>query len=75
MRIAQLDAGRDQLQDAGEVLEQAWRDTRDHWRDANSRNLEENHLEPLLNEVVKMIAAIQNLDDVLKQAARECNPR
>jgi hypothetical protein len=74
MRTANLDTGRDQLRDAAETLERAWQDTCDVWKDANSRNVEENHLAPLHLELVKMLSAIQQLDDVLKQAARECDP-
>lgn len=74
MRIASLDAGRDQLREAGEVLERVWDETREVWRDANSRNIEENHLAPLHNELVKMLSAIQQLDDILKHSTRECEP-
>ena len=74
MRIVNLDTGRDQLQDAGESLERAWAETSEVWQDANSRNIEENHLVPLKNELIKMIAAIGHLDDVLKQAGRDCDP-
>jgi hypothetical protein len=74
MRIASLDSGRDQLRDAGETLERAWADTCEVWKDANARNVEENHLAPLHVELVKMLSAIQLLDDVLKQAGRECEP-
>ena len=74
MRFANLDTGRDQLQEASVVLKLAWQETREHWRDANSRNIEENHLEPLHLELVKTLSAIQHLDDILKQAARDCEP-
>lgn len=74
MRIVNLDTGRDQLRDAGETLERAWADTREVWKDANSRNIEENHLSLLHVELVKMLSAIQQLDDFLKQANRDCEP-
>lgn len=74
MRIANLDSGRDQLREAGEVLVRAWEETREVWQDANSRNIEENHLIPLHNELVKMLSAIQQLDDILKQSTRDCEP-
>lgn len=74
MRTANLDIGRDQLQEAGEALERRWHETREHWNDANSRNIEENHLEPLHRELIKMLSAIQHTTDILKQAARDCEP-
>ncbi len=74
MRIANLDTGRDQLRDAGETLERAWAETTDVWKDANSRNIEENHLAVLHVELIKILSAIQQLDDVLKQANRACEP-
>ncbi len=74
MRRIHLEGSRDQLQEAGESLERAWADTREVWQDANAENIEENHLLPLKTELVKMLSAIQKLDDVLKQAQRDCEP-
>lgn len=74
MRIGTLDTGRDQLQDAGEALERAWDETREVWQDANSQNIQENHLQPLHVELVKLLSSIQQLDDVLKKAHRDCEP-
>lgn len=74
MRSANLDTGRDQLREAAESLERVWAETTDVWKDANSRAIEENHLAPLHVELVKMLSAIQQLDDVLKQASRDCEP-
>ena len=74
MRIGNLNVGRDQLQEAGETLERAWKETGESWQDANSRVIESEHLEPLFQEMSKMLNAIQKLNDVFAKAQRECEP-
>ena len=74
MRIADLTSGVCQLRDATESLQRAWSETRELWRDQNSRNLEENHLRPLASEVAAAFPIIHELAGVLAQAERECGP-
>jgi hypothetical protein len=74
MRIADLTTGAAQLRDAIETLQLAWRDTNDHWHDASSRNLEEEHLKPLAVEAAAAYPVILHLASVLSQAERECGP-
>lgn len=74
MRIADLTTGAAQLRDALETLQIAWSETRDSWNDANSRNLEEQHLKPLATEVAASYPVILHLSSVLAQAERECGP-
>ena len=74
MRIGNLNVGRDQLQEAGETLERAWKDTCETWKDANSQVVESEHLEPLFQELSKMLSAIQTLEETLAKAQRECSP-
>jgi CHAD domain-containing protein len=74
MRTADLTTGAGQLRDAFDVLERAWLDAREHWRDANSRTLEEQYLRPLAARVAAAFPAIRQLATVLAQAERECGP-
>lgn len=74
MKIADLTTGANQLRDALDVLQRAWGDTREKWNDANSRDLEQNHLRPIARELAAAFPAIDQLAQVLAQAERECQP-
>lgn len=74
MRIADLSTGAAQLRDALETLQLSWQTTQESWRDASSRNLEEQHLKPLAVEVAAAYPVILHLSSVLAQAERECGP-
>jgi hypothetical protein len=74
MKIADLTTGVSQLRDALEQLQRTWADTAQHWRDENSRHLEEEHLQPLVREVVAAYPVMHELAVVLAQAERECRP-
>ncbi len=74
MRIADLNSGTGQLREALETLQIAWDTTKDYWKDANARNIEEQHLTPLAVDVTAAFPVIMNLSSVLAQAERECGP-
>jgi hypothetical protein len=74
MRIADLSTGAGQLRDAMDKLQLAWTNTQDSWNDNRSRELSENHLQPLAIEVAGVQPAIQNLASILAQAERDCSP-
>jgi len=74
MRIADLTGGMGQLRDAVEALQRAWAGARESWRDENSRNLEENHLRPLIQDIAAVDPVIHQLAGVLARAERECGP-
>ena len=69
-----LSGGLGQLQDALEKLQAVWSETREEWRDANSRHFEQEFLRPIALEFSQAYTAIQRLSDVLKQAERDCEP-
>ncbi len=74
MRIADLTTGASQLRDALETLQIAWGTTTESWHDSSSRNLEEQHLQPLAVEVAAAYPVILHLSSVLAQAERDCGP-
>ena len=74
MKIADLNTGMAQLREALDVLERAWFEVREKWDDANSRNIEENHLRPLGSDLASALPAIEQLAAVLDKAGRECGP-
>lgn len=74
MKTGDLSGGLGQLRDSLELLQQAWAETREEWRDDNSQHFEEEYLRTLAVEVTRSYAAIQRLSDVLKTAERDCEP-
>jgi len=74
MRIADLATGMSRLRDAHDALRRAWAEASESWNDANSRNIEENHLLPLAVELSTAFPSMQQLADVFGQAERACGP-
>jgi len=74
MRIADVGTGMSRLRDAHDNLRRAWAEAAESWNDANSRNIEENHLHPLAMELVAAYPSMQKLADAFNQAERACGP-
>jgi len=74
MKVVDLTTGVNQLRDAVEQIQRTWADTQQHWRDENSRHVEEDHLQPLLREIAAAYPVIHELAAVLAQAERACRP-
>lgn len=72
MRVADLNSGAAKLLDAVDVLTLNWNDAKEFWRDENARNLEENYLRPIGEEVSAALTAIHRLAEVIDRAQREC---
>ena len=72
MKICDLSSGAGQLTRAANKLRERWADTKNHWNDENSRQLEEHHLQPLVPQIQMTLAALQRLAEVLERAEREC---
>jgi hypothetical protein len=49
-----------------------WQQTREHWRDAQSREFEQRFLEDLLGCVDKTAAVIEELDKLLARVRNDC---
>jgi len=75
MAMGSLIDGSGQLKAAADQLEETWMAARVEWDDAISRNLEEEHLEPLFVQVRTTLDAIARLNGVLVTACRECEDR
>ena len=58
---------------AAKLLRDQWDQTTDHWDDANQREFDQNHFQPLSPQITLMRAAVQRLAEVLQQAERECS--
>ena len=75
MALGSLIDGSGQLKAASDQLEATWAAAREEWHDANSRSLDEQHLEPLFTQVRATLDAIARLNGVLISACRECQDR
>lgn len=75
MAMGSLIDGSGQLKAAADQLEETWTAAREHWQDAVSRSLEEEHFEPLFSQVRMTLDAIARLNGVLVTACRECQDR
>ena len=49
-----------------------WRDTKNYWRDAKSREFEHRYLEELFAEVDKSVTVIDKLDEILTKVRKDC---
>ena len=75
MAMGSLIDGSGQLKAAADQLEETWAAARVEWQDAVSRNLDDEHLEPLFTQVRTTLDAIARLNGVLVSACRECEDR
>ncbi|VAX36250.1 hypothetical protein MNBD_PLANCTO02-3438 [hydrothermal vent metagenome] len=73
MHIGNLSSGAAQIHDALDKLEMAWAEASTHWKDSNSRNIEEKFLAPLLPEVRQAISAMGNMSQSIQSASRALN--
>ena len=71
MHVGNLRAAAGRLQDALDELLRKWEQTRDAWNDDNSRNIEEQFLQPLAIEVQGALPSIGLMGQAIQQAVRE----
>jgi hypothetical protein len=62
------------LQGVMDALERDWANTKEHWEDSTSANLEKLHIEPLLHELRQVLEATVPLGESFAQARRACEP-
>lgn len=74
MRAGHFSAGLAKLHGAIGMLRDATTDANEKWDDETSRRFQEQHLEPLLQELCEVIEATVPLRDVVTQAIRACEP-
>ena len=72
MKHGGLTDGAGQLKMAADKLEEAWERARVDWNDVVSRTMEEEQLQPLLDQLRGTLDAITRTSNVLTTACREC---
>lgn len=75
MRPGSFQNGSGHLQEAMDKLQRRWAETCEHWDDANRRELEENHITPLLREASALLPAIGQMAETVAAAVRELEER
>lgn len=75
MALGSLIDGAGQIKTATDRLQEVWAVAKSTWNDPISQNLEEEHLEPLFQQVRATLDAIARLNGVLITACRECEDR
>ena len=75
MALGSLIDGAGQIKTAADRLEEVWSVAKSSWNDSVSRSLEEEHLDPLFQQVRTTLDAISRLNSVLVAACRECEDR
>lgn len=72
MKHGGLTDGAGQLKMAMDKLEESWEAARPDWNDVVSRTMEEEQLQPLLQQLRSTLDAITRTSNVLTTACREC---
>jgi hypothetical protein len=67
--------GAGQIKTAADRLEEVWAVARTSWNDSISQNLQDEHLDPLFQQVRSTLDAIARLNGVLVAACRDCEDR
>lgn len=72
MSGSSLADGAAQLRQAAELLWQAWTASQDGWDDVVRQRLEQEHMQPLREQLERALLATQRLAEVLTAARRHC---
>jgi len=72
-QIVELRSSASRLREALDQLEIAWTKTREHWTDAASHRFEQEHLIPMKPQIRSALDAIAHIDQIIRQADRECS--
>ena len=72
MKHGGLTDGAGQLKMAADKLEEAWEAARTDWNDVVSRTMEDEQLQPLLQQLRATLDAVSRTSHVLTTAVREC---
>lgn len=75
MALGSLIDGAGQIKTASDRLEAVWSVAKSSWNDSVSQSLEDEHLQPLFQQVRITLDAIARLNGVLVAACRECEDR
>lgn len=67
-----LGATRSRLTALTRELFAQWRETRESWSDAKAEEFERDFLQPLLGHIDRASTALEQLDDIVTKARKDC---
>lgn len=67
-----LQSGRGRLAGLARELNRAWAETGEHWRDRKAGEFNQRYLRDLFDGVDNAVAAMEELDKVLKKLRQDC---
>lgn len=75
MRSCDLIGPMGRLKKSTAKLKEAWLEVKEHWNDQASQDFEKNFLQPLPAQITLTVAAIHQLDDLIKDAEKDLEDR
>lgn len=75
MRVCDLNTGIGRMTHAFSKLKEHWSAAKEVWRDEAARQFEEQHLKSVPNQMQFLLGAVQRLQEVVHQAARDLDDR
>jgi len=67
-----LQGNQSRLQGLSKELNRAWQETEDQWRDLKRNEFESNYMQPLFDSVENAVAAMNDLEKLLKKIRKDC---
>lgn len=67
-----LQSNRSRLAGLSKELNRSWQDTRDQWLDQKRSDFEGTYMLPLFDSVENAVAAMEDLDKILKKIRKDC---
>ena len=67
-----LHSSRSRLAGLSKELSRQWQDTQQIWRDAKGKEFDSIYMQPLFDNIDNAVAAMEDLDRVLKKLRKDC---
>ena len=67
-----LHSSRSRLAGISKELSRQWQDTQQVWRDTKGKEFDSSYMQPLFDNVDNAVAAMEDLDKVLKKLRQDC---
>ncbi len=67
-----LHSSRSRIAGLSKELNRQWQDTQQVWRDGKAKEFDSSYMQPLFDNVDNALAAMEDLDKVLKKLRQDC---
>ena len=72
-KVMSLQSNRSRLAGLSKELNRSWQETQDFWRDQKRKEFDESYMRPLMDSIENAVAAMDDLDKILKRIRRDCD--